>query len=1501
MNEKQRIASSILDYWITMEFLGQDSYETCTEAKELTKEFNKYKNSSEQKKANRKQLPIFVSLNEKKELYPSIIQYANDCKMPKWGNLTFYVGKVKRQQCIESLAKNLGNIELKQAEEKSDDIAIFSFQCDQNGVYIEHSFSLSTLIWSLSWIKDSSKERISESLSIDAYRDIISTLEKELFEKTPITIDEDKKTDNEEKNSSQFDINAITIEEINEIQRKIINTYSKFLSENVIVPTIGMRFQLFKDDQSKEKYDEDNYMGLNHDFFSNDLKMVRKNINNDSKHSMINELIEYICAPYNKFGEWERHNLIHPNDKNVLAEDLFNILNICNAPLGKWPSRYMPSLMQQIAINLAISNDEQRLKGKVGKIFSVNGPPGTGKTTLLKEIIAEKVVEKAIILSQYDIPDNAFRGHEFKHGDKGGKYSIYYPKWYSFCNDRIANCGVLVTSSNNTAVENITKELPMSEGISSNLKVKTDGNSPDSKEMQEQLNEIKNFFSTNQSTEKFHIYKNDNKREGNYSEIYFTGYAKKLFGTEKNDADAWGLIAAPLGKKKNINSFYYDVISYLCNDLMKSDSIAQRCSRYKDTRECFLAQLNVVNDMRNRLADIADIAQIAWTEKIAYQKLKTSSKKQIQKININLQSISKEFSKVEKEMAECRLEYERISTIVSTQYARVHSLRNLQHAAEEQKAEFQQRALAAENSVSIFTKLFRPSKYQVALTLSKTYTDKSNEYMSSIEQIMIDIHKIKETMGENISKQKEAEAMLVVKQQAFHELKFREKQLHFELQEIQKKLEQKKELASDYERKCDNLFSWIQNNSDTENAAVIDDKLIADILSDDEERSTNAQLVNPWTTQRYNREREKLFYLALQMSKEFLLSSKCCRTNLNILSQYWGLRKEKDTDGERIVFQEHDRKAMIGSLLQTLFLLTPVISSTFASVGSLLKDVDEPGVIGTLIIDEAGQAQPQMAVGALYRARRAIIVGDPKQVEPVVTDELNMLKAAYSEKLYGFYKDKSLSVQNCADIINPYGTFFDNGTDYPDWVGCPLLVHRRCISPMYNISNKISYGGIMKQQTLLPSEDKNKFFLLSSSQWINVAGDENGSGDHYVPAQGTEVCSLVNKAFERSDTPNLYIIAPFNKVVQGIRKDLLEYAKTKKDSELYKKYNILRNWINKNIGTVHKFQGKEADEVIFLLGCDMKQKEKYAVTGFVNSNIVNVAVTRAKYRLYVVGDIRVWQKNRYVTAVKSSMDTLALQTIADIESKDIEEEKRKELLLEQSKLLPGAVSFTFKANTEKDEAVEIISETFITSLDSADFLKQNLSLEQLKQFGFSAEEEFSNLPKSIRENLTMGMKLYYLLEPVYQVDNNLDASCCGILFCKATELQIKNNFIKGLKKQCPEFKMRNGVSLKEAKDTDFMLGVIQNILRKNESNLVNYMKSIGEYDYTENWWKLFKDKLENFKLERNKCCHSHMFTWTDFIKMLFYGFEMDRNSSSQNSKIGGVFYASIVGKKLERD
>ena len=101
--------------------------------------------------------------------------------MTIWGNLTFYIGRVSRQACIEKLAQELG-AKLEQEERNSEYIPILSFQCTTNGAYVEHSLSLSTVIWAISQVEGKQNGKLSDLLSSRAYSDTIEQLEREFFE-----------------------------------------------------------------------------------------------------------------------------------------------------------------------------------------------------------------------------------------------------------------------------------------------------------------------------------------------------------------------------------------------------------------------------------------------------------------------------------------------------------------------------------------------------------------------------------------------------------------------------------------------------------------------------------------------------------------------------------------------------------------------------------------------------------------------------------------------------------------------------------------------------------------------------------------------------------------------------------------------------------------------------------------------------------------------------------------------------------------------------------------------------------------------------------------------------------------------------------------------------------------------------------------------------------------------------------------------------------------------
>ena len=135
------------------------------------------------------------------------------------------------------------------------------------------------------------------------------------------------------------------------------------------------------------------------------------------------------------------------------------------------------------------------------------------------------------------------------------------------------------------------------------------------------------------------------------------------------------------------------------------------------------------------------------------------------------------------------------------------------------------------------------------------------------------------------------------------------------------------------------------------------------------------------------------------------------------------------------------------SLWACLFLVVPVISTTFASTARLFGELGKEQ-LGWLLIDEAGQAMPQAAVGAIWRAERTIVIGDPQQIPPVVTTPPALIRSIFSE--FGVDTDKwaapEMSAQILADRISWFGTEIKTD-DGEIWIGSPLCVDCRCENP----------------------------------------------------------------------------------------------------------------------------------------------------------------------------------------------------------------------------------------------------------------------------------------------------------------------------------------------------------------------------------------------------------------------------------------------------------------------
>jgi hypothetical protein len=753
-------------------------------------------------------------------------------------------------------------------------------------------------------------------------------------------------------------------------------------------------------------------------------------------------------------------------------------------PLGRWPAdpRRPLALGQQLAVNEATAMGRGG-----GPLFAVNGPPGTGKTTMLRDLVAALVTERAERLAELTDPRDAFleaEPHRWR--------TLAYDRTVPTLRPELTGFEMVVASSNNGAVENVTLELPSAAAID-----------PVWRERARDLEDLRTL-----------------------AELAGDGGKEAESPGRDRDKIAWALIAARLGRRRHRRQFVDSVWWGGTHDKEDNPRPGLRAllGEWRRMRDpvSWAEEVAAFREARDRTASLRD-------ERLAV----AAALDRLRELPPELQAMREKERAGDDRVDASRGRREELSEALRGYR---EDLRRLTSEREEDGRPFVLRFMAR----AAWRERDRSRAAEIA-TLEERRLDDEAELNP----------------------------------------------LEAEVEDHEKSLAAIARLTAEIEERRRVLDAYLRKPG-----AVLPDD---DWLADREARELRA----PWSDVEWNEARTELFLAALDLHRAFLVGA----------AKEMGDALDGAMDVVSGAAPADLSPAACLAAWQAFFLVVPVVSTTFASLGRLFDRL-APEALGWLLVDEAGQATPQSSVGGLWRARRAVIVGDPLQLEPITTIPFQLEEGIRDH--FGVDEEWSTgrgSVQRRADRLNRFGTRL-GGVGQAVWVGAPLTVHRRCDHPMFDLSNRIAYDGLMIDATApeLAAQFVAEFPTLPESKWIDVKS-QDASG-HWVPAEGEEFKRIVTALEERGfDLRRAIAIGPFRDVARGLA------GCVPRDSGL-------------TAGTIHTAQGKEADIVILVLGSDPKAEgaRQWAAS---KPNLLNVAVSRARRRLYVIGDRDRWKGQRH--------------------------------------------------------------------------------------------------------------------------------------------------------------------------------------------------------------------------------------------------------------------------------
>ncbi|WP_194814258.1 DEAD/DEAH box helicase [Nocardia sp. XZ_19_385] len=918
-------------------------------------------------------------------------------------------------------------------------------------------------------------------------------------------------------------------------------------------------------------------------FYADDLEHVAEAI---SAGQVGAALTEYLSAE-------ESIDTVRRIDVRQAPHEVLRSLSPVSMPLGRWPANpaHPLTLSQQFAVNEIMN----RLGDKTAcGIFAVNGPPGTGKTTMLRDLIAALVVERAARLAKLDSARDAFEKFpaSWRTEQEPNGRAAYPQKIYPLIGD-LTGFEIVAASSNNGAVENITLEVPNANAVDLEA-------FPDAEYLTEQASMLTDDPAWGAIA----------ARLGRRS--YRSEFVERFWWGE-GESEGAGLheylksLTAPDADENLARPSWSDAVVAFNDAVADAEHLADQRRRIADILQRDRDDDATLSDLRRRVVDGQGLVA------------------QLQDHHNHLTSIAARADLVRRQAARPEL-------------AARTALRNADGRVERTA----ERVQVAESAVATHD-LARPGR------LRRLIGSADRDWMLERTRLMEVCMAADEQMRHAEQKQSEHQAQLHARQRELSEAGQKARHAQARVVTCQQALEKATAALESAGRSVAARRFAIQR--EIGDLAAARERWPGNVPGaewhqDSREAMELREKSAPWMDEEFAEARSRVFLAALDLHHAVLVDDPEL-TRKSLL----GAMKIVKGDAPNDLPED-----TVLAAWQLLFFVVPVVSTTFASAARMFSRLGSEA-LGWLFIDEAGQAAPHEAVGALWRSKRAVVVGDPRQLEPVVALPWSGQKRlARQFEVDPRWAPQGISVQSVADRLNVFGTWLpDAAGEDQTWVGSPLRVHRRCDRLMFDVSNEIAYDNLMVYG--VPSRDDG-FDLLAGNTWLDVKA--LSTGEKWNPIEGRYVLATLNlvrqrvrAAMERElddlfDDPPVwaengktraeelqrrvaeavFVVSPFREVVQGLEKTI------------GRRFPIQP----KRVGTVHTTQGKEADIVILVLGTTTGQRgsRDWAAQ---SPNLLNVALTRARRRLVVVGDYQNWKQHKNFRVLADQVDNGALAVV----------------------------------------------------------------------------------------------------------------------------------------------------------------------------------------------------------------------------------------------------------------